>query len=165
MKSERKPEARKRGSENSQEADMTKVEKWMTKNPITIEHDATVIEAIHMMKEKKIRRLPVMEKGKIVGIVTEKMILDFKPSKATSLDTWEVHYILSRSRVTEAMNPNPYKVSPTTDLVDAARLLHDRKLNGVLVVNDQNELVGILTMTNALEALIAICTDPQLCCG
>jgi acetoin utilization protein AcuB len=154
-----------RGSENSQEAYMTKVEKWMTKNPITIEKDATVIEAIHLMKEKKIRRIPVMDKGKIAGIVTEKMLLDFKPSKATSLDTWEVHYILSKTPITEAMNPTPYKVTPDTDLIDAARLLHDRKLNGVLVVNEKDELVGILTMTNALEALIAICSDPQLCCG
>ena len=142
---------------------MTKVERWMTKNPITIDHDATVIEAIHLMKEKKIRRLPVMDKGRIAGIVTEKMILDFKPSKATSLDTWEVHYILSKTPVTEAMNPKPYKVTPETDLVEAARLLHDRKLNGVLVVNERDELVGILTMTNALEALIAICKNPQVC--
>jgi acetoin utilization protein AcuB len=144
---------------------MTKVAQWMTKSPITIEKDATIIEAIHLMKEKIIRRLPVMDKGKIAGIVTEKMLLDFKPSKATSLDIWEVHFILSKTPVTEAMNPNPYKVTPDTDLVDAARLLHDRKLNGVLVVNEKNDLVGILTITNALEALIAICTDPQLCCG
>lgn len=144
---------------------MTKVAQWMTKTPITIEKDATIIEAIHLMKEKIIRRLPVMNKGKIAGIVTEKMLLDFKPSKATSLDTWEVHFLLSKTPVTEAMNPNPYKVTPDTDLVDAARLLHDRKLNGVLVVNENDDLVGILTMTNALEALIAICTDPQRCCG
>jgi acetoin utilization protein AcuB len=142
---------------------MIKVEKWMTKNPVTIEKDATVIEAIHVMKEKKIRRIPVMDKGKIAGIVTETMILDFKPSKATTLDTWELHYILSKTPVTEAMNPNPYKVTVDTNLVDAARLLHDRKLNGVIVVNEKDELVGILTMTNALEALIAICTDPGLC--
>ena len=144
---------------------MTKVEKWMTKNPITIECDATVIEAVHLMKEKKIRRIPVMDRGKIAGIVTEKMLLDFQPSKATSLDTWEVHYILSKTPITEAMNPKPYKVTPDTDLIDAARLLHDRKLNGVLVVNEQDGLVGILTMTNALEALIAICSDPKLCCS
>ncbi len=142
---------------------MTKVEKWMTRNPITIEKDATVIEAIHLMKEKNIRRLPVMDKGRIAGILTEKMVADFKPSKATSLDTWEVHYILSKTPVTEAMNPTPYKVRPDTDLTDAAQLLHNRKLNGVLVVDDKDNLVGILTMTNALEALIAICRNPEVC--
>ncbi|TWJ18407.1 CBS domain-containing protein [Geobacter argillaceus] len=142
---------------------MTKVEKWMTRNPITIEKGSTVIEAIHLMKEKNIRRLPVMDKGRIAGILTEKMVADFKPSKATSLDTWEVHYILSKTPVTEAMNPTPYKVRPDTDLTDAAQLLHNHKLNGVLVVDDNDNLVGILTMTNALEALIAICRNPEVC--
>ena len=142
---------------------MTKVEKWMTRNPVTIEKDATVIEAMHLMKEKNIRRLPVMDKGEIVGILTDKMVMEFKPSKATSLDTWEVHYILSKTPVTEAMNPKPYKVTPDTDLTEAARLLHDRKLNGVLVVNEKDELVGIFTVTNALEALIEICKNPRLC--
>lgn len=142
---------------------MTKVEKWMTRNPITIEKDATVIEAMHLMKEKNVRRLPVMDKGKIAGIITEKMVMEFKPSKATSLDTWEIHYILSKTPVTEAMNPKPYKVTPNSDLTEAARLLHDRKLNGVLVVNEKNELVGIFTTTNALEALMEICKNPEVC--
>lgn len=142
---------------------MTKVGRWMTKNPITIEKDATVIEAIHLMKEKSIRRLPIMDKGKILGILTEKMVADFKPSKATSLDTWEVHYILSKTPVTEAMNPKPYKVRPETDLTEAVQLLHDRKLNGVLVVDENDSLVGILTITNALEALMEICRNPQAC--
>lgn len=142
---------------------MTKVGRWMTRNPITIEKDATVIEAVHLMKEKNVRRLPVMDKGRIAGILTEKMVADFKPSKATSLDTWEIHYLLSKTPVTEAMNPTPYKVKPDTDLTDAAKLLHDRKLNGVLVVDDSDNLVGILTITNALEALIEICKNPQVC--
>jgi acetoin utilization protein AcuB len=135
----------------------------MTKDPITIEKDATVIEAIHLMKEKNIRRVPIMDKGKILGVLTEKMVAEFKPSKATSLDTWEVHYILSKTPVTEAMNPNPYKVKPETDLTEAVQLLHDRKLNGVLVVDDSDHLIGILTVTNALEALMEICRNPAAC--
>jgi len=140
---------------------MTKVGKWMTVNPITIEKDATVIEAIHLMKEKHIRRLPVMDKGRIAGILTEKMVSDFKPSKATTLDTWEIHFLLAKTPVTEAMNPKPYKVAPDTDLAECARLLHDRKLNGVLVVDDQNRLAGIFTVTNALEALIALTSNQK----
>ncbi len=136
---------------------MTKVEKWMTRNPIVIDKDATVIEAMHLMKEKNVRRLPVMDRGRIAGILTEKMLLDFKPSRATSLDTWEIHYFLSKTPVTEAMNPKPYKVKPETDMAEAVQLLHDRKLNGVLVVDDDDNLVGILTTTNALAALIEIC--------
>jgi acetoin utilization protein AcuB len=126
----------------------------MTPNPITVEDSATIVEAIHLLKEKNIRRLPVMHKGRIAGVVTEKMLKDFTPSKATSLDTWEVHYLLARTPVTAAMNAKPHTVTPDTDISEAARLLHDRKLNGVLVVNEKGELVGIFTTTNALEALI-----------
>ena len=81
---------------------MTKVRRWMTPNPMTIEDSASIVEAIHTLKEKNIWRLPVMHKGRLVGVVTEKMLKDFTPSKATSLDTWEVHYLLARTPVTAA---------------------------------------------------------------
>ncbi len=132
----------------------TKVADWMTPNPITIDASATIVEAIHLLKEKNIRRLPVMRNGKLVGIVTERMLLSFSPGKSSSLDTWELHYLLARTPVTEAMNPKPHTVTPDTDLSDAAALIRDRKLNGVTVVNAAGDLVGILTTTNALEALI-----------
>jgi len=132
----------------------TTVGDWMTPNPVTIDAGATIVEAIHLLKEKNFRRLPVMKNGKLVGIVTERMLLTFTPGKSTSLDTWELHYLLARTPVTEAMNPKPHTITPETALVDAAQLIHDRKLNGITVVNAQGELVGILTTTNALEALI-----------
>jgi acetoin utilization protein AcuB len=127
---------------------------WMTPNPITIEEDATVMEAIHLLKEKSIRRLPVMRAGRLVGLVTERMLLGYMPAQGTALDQWELHYLLSRTPVHQAMNPTPHTVTPETPLADAARLLHDRKLNGVLVMSAKGDLVGLLTTTNALEALI-----------
>jgi acetoin utilization protein AcuB len=139
----------------------TKVSDWMTPNPVTIDASATIVEAIHLLKEKNFRRLPVMRNGRLVGIVTERMLLTFTPGKSTSLDTWELHYLLARTPVTEAMNPKPNTVTPDTDLVDAAQLLHDRKLNGIIVVNEHQELVGILTTTNALEALIWFAREHQ----
>jgi acetoin utilization protein AcuB len=113
------------------------------------------------MKEKDIQRLPVMDKGIIAGIVTEKMLAEFRPSRATSLDLWEIHYILSKTLVAEAMNPNPCKVRPETGLSDCARLLHDQKLEGVLVVDENDALIGIFTVTDALQALIEICGNPR----
>jgi acetoin utilization protein AcuB len=127
---------------------------WMTPNPITIEEDASVMEAVHLLKEKSIRRLPVMKKGKLVGLVTEKMLAAYTPGKATSLDQWELHGLLDKTKVKAAMNADPYKVSPATPLDEAVQLLHDKKLNGVLVVDDQGKLSGILTNTNVHEALI-----------
>jgi acetoin utilization protein AcuB len=130
------------------------VGEWMTPNPITIDAGASVIEAIHALREKNIRRLPVLKDGRLVGLVTEKMLLGYMPAKATTLDQWELHYLLSRTPVSAAMNPTPHTVKAETPIAEAAKLLHDRKLNGVIVVNEQGDLNGILTTTNALEALI-----------
>jgi acetoin utilization protein AcuB len=136
------------------DAKRTRVRDWMTPNPITIDADATVIEAVHLLKEKGIRRLPVLKNGELVGLVTERMLLSFSPGKSTSMDSWQVHYLLSKTPVSEAMNPKPNTVTPDTELSDCAQILHDRKLNGITVVDEGGRLVGILTTTNALEALI-----------
>jgi len=129
----------------------------MTPNPITVDAGCSIIEAIHRMKEKKVRRLPVMRNGKFAGIVTDRMIMEYTPSKATCLDTWEVHYLLAKTPVSDAMNPKPFTVNPETQLIEAARIIHDNKLYGLCVVNEGGDLVGILTTTNILEALIALC--------
>lgn len=136
---------------------MIKVADWMTPNPITIDENDTIIEAIHLMKEKDIRRLPVTCKGKFCGLITDRMLKEYTPGKATSLDTWEVHYILSKTPVREAMNVKPFAVLPESKLTDAAQLIHDHKLYGLCVVDSNNDLVGILTTTNIMEALIALC--------
>ncbi len=139
------------------------VSDWMTPHPITIDASATVVDAIHLLKEKNIRRVPVMKGGKLAGIVTERMLLSFSPEKSRTVDSWELHYQLAKTPVTEAMNPRPHTVTPETPLAVAAQLTHDRKLNGVTVVSDQGELVGILTSTNFLEALIWFAEQAALC--
>jgi acetoin utilization protein AcuB len=130
-----------------------KVADWMTSNPITIEIDASIIEAIHLMKERGIRRLPVMRKGRLVGVVTDRMLKDYSPGKATTLDVAEVHYLLSKTSVKEAMNPKPHTVTPEDKLIDAAAVIRDQKLYGLCVVNDKGDLVGILTIKDLIEAL------------
>ena len=136
---------------------MQTVEQWMTKNPLTIEKDASIIEAIHILKEKDIRRLPVTLNGKFCGLITDRMIKEYTPGKSTSLDTWEVHYILSKATVKDAMNPHPFTITPDAPLCQAAQLVHDNKLYGLCVTDKDGELVGILTTTNFMEALISIC--------
>src|SRR5512141_1736896 len=108
--------------------DKNTVADWMTKNPITIDADASIMEALHVMKEREVRRLPVMHKGRLAGIVTDRMLKDYSPGKATTLDTWEAHYLLSKTLVKEAMNPNPHTVRPDAQLTDAAEIIRDHKL-------------------------------------
>ena len=133
---------------------MSTVEQWMTRNPVTIDQEASIIEAIHLMKEKGIRRLPVMAKGRFVGLITERMLKDYSPGKATSLDTWEVHYLLSRTPVKDVMNPSPITVAPDTDLATAAQLILDHKLYGLCVVDAKGELVGIMSVGDMLRAVV-----------
>lgn len=138
---------------------MTTVEKWMTSNPYTIEADASIIEAMHLMKDKNIRRLPVTCNGKFCGLITELMIKSFAPGQTTDLDIWETHYILAKTTVKDAMNPHPMTITPDTPLCQAARIIHDNKLNGLCVTDENNHLVGLLTTTNLMEALITICSS------
>jgi acetoin utilization protein AcuB len=133
---------------------MSTVEQWMTSNPVTIEQDATIIEAIHLMKEKGIRRLPVMAKGRFIGLITERMLKDYSPGKATSLDTWEVHYLLSKTPVKEVMNATPITVTPDMDLARAAQTILDHKLYGLCVVDAKGDLVGIMSVGDMLRAVV-----------
>ncbi len=131
----------------------TKVADWMTRDPITIDENASIIDALHLMKEKNIRRLPVMHKGRLAGIITDRMLKDYSPGKATTLDTWEVHYLLSKTAVKEAMNPHPNTVTADAELTNAAGIIRDNKLYGLCVVDDHGDLVGILTIKDLIEAL------------
>ncbi|HEY3307403.1 MAG TPA: CBS domain-containing protein [Desulfuromonadaceae bacterium] len=136
---------------------MQTVAQWMTANPITIESNTPIIEAMHLMKEKNVRRFPVTCKGKFCGLITDRMIKDFTPGQSSSLDTWEVHYVLSKATVKDAMNPHPFTITPNAPLSQAAQIIHDNKLNGLCVTDNENRLVGLLTVTNLTEALIALC--------
>lgn len=130
-----------------------KVFDWMTRNPVTIDADASIMEALHVMKERGIRRLPVMSNGNLAGLVTDRMLKDYAPGKATTLDTWEVHYLLSKTPVREVMNPKPHTVTPDAELTDAAATIREQKLYGLCVVNDRGDLVGVLTIKDLIEAL------------
>lgn len=138
---------------------MHKVSNWMTPNPITIAHDASIIEAIHLIKEKEVRRLPVTCNGKYCGLLTERMIMEYVPGKATPLDTWEVHYVLSKATVADAMNRNPHTISPDASLYEAVKIMHSNKLNGICVTDADGALVGVVTTINLMEALMELCKD------
>lgn len=136
----------------------TKVRDWMTRRPVTIDARATVLEALQLLKERRIRRLPVTRRGTLVGLVTDTMLLAYSAAQSATLEAWEVAHLLSTKLVSEVMNPYPHSVAPDTDLAECAPLIRDRKLGGGLTVLDENgNLVGILTTTDALEALMWFC--------
>ncbi len=120
----------------------------MTKRPITTHPDTPIDEALKLMRDSKVRRLPVLDKkGKLVGIVTEKDLLYVSPSPATSLSIHELHYLISKIKVEDVMAKDVITVTEYTPLEEAARIMADNKIGSLPVMRD-DRLVGIITETN-----------------
>jgi acetoin utilization protein AcuB len=130
------------------------VRDWMTPQPITITPKTTLPEARIIMIEKKIRRLPVLKKNTLVGIVTFGDIREALPSDATSLNIHEVTYLLERLNAKDFMTSKPVTVSPDTTIAEAARLMLEHKVGGLPVMEGE-KLVGIITETDLCRLLIA----------
>ena len=132
------------------------VRKWMSEDPIVIDENASLSEAINLLKQYRIRRLPVLKKGKLIGIISDRDLKEASPSKATSLDIWELHYLMSKIIVKSIMTKNPVTVSPDTTIERAAILMFDNKIGGLPVIDKEGKLAGILTEQDVFKALINI---------
>jgi acetoin utilization protein AcuB len=125
----------------------------MTRRPITIGQDVPINEALSLMREEKVRRLPVLDKaGKLVGIVSEKDLLYASPSPATSLSIHELHYLLSKIKVRDVMEKNVITVQEDTPLEEVARVMGDNAI-GCAPVTREGDLVGIITETDVFKIL------------
>jgi acetoin utilization protein AcuB len=133
-----------------------KVGQRMTRNPITITPDVTVPEAQAIMRREKIKRLPVLDsKGKLVGIVTTLDLIHASPSPATSLDIYELHYLLSKLKVEKVMTRKVITVDEDLPIEEAARIMADNGISGLPVMRG-NVLVGIITETDLFKLFIEL---------
>ncbi len=130
------------------------VKDWRTPDPITIDPHTTLPEAGRLMKECKIRRLPVVENGRLVGIATLGDIREASPSNATSLSIYELNYLLSRLTVDEIMTRDPIAIEPDTSIDAAARLMLERKIGGLPVV-EGGKVIGIITESDIFRLLVS----------
>ena len=133
-----------------------KVGQRMTRNPITITPDVTVPEAQAIMRREKIKRLPVLDsKGKLVGIVTTLDLIHASPSPATSLDIYELHYLLSKLKVEKVMTRKVITVDEDLPIEEAARIMADNGISGLPVMRGKI-LVGIITETDLFKLFIEL---------
>jgi acetoin utilization protein AcuB len=132
------------------------VSTWMSKDLITIDQNESISEAINLLKKNDIKRLLVLKNENLVGIITDRDIKNASPSMVTSLDIWELNYLMSKIKVKEVMTKKIVTISAESSIEKAAILLHDNKIGGLPVVNNDHELVGIITTNDVLEALISI---------
>lgn len=131
------------------------VRDFMTSDPITITPDTPIFQALEIVRKHKVRHLPVLKDGRIVGLVTERGLLTVSPSPATTLSVYELNYVLAKVTVREAMIKNPVTVAPDCPIEEAAQLMWDKRI-GSLLVTDDGRLVGILTQTDMIEAVVRL---------
>jgi acetoin utilization protein AcuB len=113
-------------------------------------------DAMKLLKDKKIRMLPVMKKGKLVGILTDRDLKRASASDATTLEVHELLYLLTRIKVKDLMTKNPMTVPPDFTVEETARMLLDNKISGVPVVDDKGDIVGVITQTDIFKVMISL---------
>lgn len=129
------------------------VRERMTANPVVVHPETSFEDALQLLREKKIRRLPVVDKqGVLVGIVVEKDLLYASPSPATSLSVFEVHYLLSKLAIKDVMTKRVITVAEDCPLEEAARIMIDHKIGSLPIVQGK-QLIGIITETDVFKVM------------
>jgi acetoin utilization protein AcuB len=122
---------------------------------ISVPPDLPIVDALNLMKREHIRRTPVVKDGKLIGIVSDKDLLNASPSPATSLSVWEMNYLLSKIKVKDVMTREVLTVNEETPLEEAARIMADNKIGGLPVMRD-GHVVGIITETDLFKLLLEL---------
>jgi acetoin utilization protein AcuB len=125
----------------------------MTTNVVTIPSSTSIADAKRIMEAHRFRRLPVVDKGKLVGIVTERRLEQVSPSKATSLSVWELSYLLDKTTVKEIMARDVLTVSPDISAEESVALAQSHKV-GTLVVVEDGRVVGIVTTNDFFYKIV-----------
>jgi acetoin utilization protein AcuB len=133
------------------------VKERMTTNPTCVEPGISVSKAFMLMTESKHSQLPVVdEDNKLVGLVTEKLLAEVNPSKATSLSVYEINYLLSKTKVKDIMKTGIFSINQNALIEDAALIMKENRIGSLPVVDDNNYLVGIVTRVDIFKAFIDI---------
>ncbi len=132
------------------------VKNWMSKNVITIGVDNSMQDATAILKQHRIRILPVVKKGKLVGIITDRDLKRASASDATTLEVHELLYLLMTIKIKDIMTRNPIAVPLDWTVEETAELLLNNKISGAPVVDEKDMVVGVITQTDLFRVLISL---------
>ena len=130
------------------------VKDWMTSDVITVTLTTTLPDADRLMVGKMIRRLPVTVDGRLVGIVTYGDIRNARPSSVNRLNLWELSYLMPHTTMREIMSRDPITITPDATIGEAAQLMLKNMISGLPVVDDQGQLVGIITESDIFRLVV-----------
>ena len=132
------------------------VQDYMSKDLITIDEDASIMKASKLMKQNGIRHLPVLRKGRLVGIVSDRELKEATPSKATTLDIHEMYHLLDQIKVKSLMPKQLFTITPGETVEKAAAVMLKRNISALPVVDAHGALQGIITKGDIFKAFVAV---------
>ena len=122
---------------------------------ISVSPETPIHDALVMFKKEHIRRAPVINDGKLVGIVSESDLLNASPSTVTSLSVWEINYLISKVTVKQVMSKKVKTIDENTPIEEAARIMADSKIGGIPVTRS-GKVVGIITETDLFKIFLEL---------
>ena len=137
------------------------VKDQMTVNPVTVTSATTIADAAELMKKHRFRRLPVVDIGKLVGIVTDRDLRKASPSSATTLSVHEADYLLSKALIKDIMTKKVLSIGSEATIEEAALVMYNNRIGGVPVVDKNQDVVGIITETDIFKCLVDIMGLPS----
>jgi len=132
------------------------VKNWMSRNVFTITPEDSMQDAVYLMREHKVRTLPVVKNDKVVGIVSETDIKRASASDATGLDVHEILYLISKIKIKDIMSKNPITVHEDLTVEETAEILMKEKISGVPVLDNEGKILGIITRDDLFNVLISL---------
>lgn len=130
---------------------------WMTGEPISVLPTTSLTKCQKLLKMHNIRRLPVVdEDNHVIGIISDRDIKSASPSKASSLEVHEMQYLLAEVKARDIMTANPVTVTATDSISDVAKLMLEKKIGGIPVVDENNCLTGIITDHDIFKLFVDI---------
>lgn len=127
---------------------------WMSKPAITIKKDQSMQQALALIKEKRIRLLPVTDAGKLCGVLSDRDLKRASASDATSLDVHELLYLISKIKISEIMTREVITVNQDWTIEEAADLMLHHKISGAPVIDDDGAIVGVITQSDMFRATL-----------
>ena len=130
------------------------IKDWMATTILTVDANTSVMRAGRTMKDNNIRRLPVISQGKLAGILTDRDLKEASPSSKTDMDLHEMYYLLSEMKVKDVMTESPIRLHLDDTLEKAALVMLNEKISGLVVVDEEENLVGLLSESDVLRGFI-----------
>ncbi len=130
------------------------IKDWMATTILTVDANTSVMRAGRTMKDNNIRRLPVVSQGKLAGIITDRDLKEASPSSKTDMDLHEMYYLLSEMKVKDVMTEDPVRLSQDDTLEKAALVMLKETISGLVIVDENGNLVGLLSESDVLRGFI-----------